>query len=324
MNRATLLSAVPLLTLLLAPADEARAIETGEQCCPIVLVDHTSRLVSAKNPETDQVFHFRADILDIRSLRVGDLVSADFESGRITGIAGANRDYAMLMRDGDDCCVVRDIDETSGMAVAIDPNSGEAYRFKVAADDIGSVTEGATVAIDPSSGGVTVGSFEPIHGAADKIEAHLEPDWQDVCCPAMPNAQLTGATGRLAIATMEDSKAFSIQVYKAATDERSKSWYSNEGLTANLLPGKYDVVVNGMKLEDVYLGRGMDTQIRTGALNIMLESGTSWAVYRKDGETRVAADYGSAKIVLPIGTYFVALAGDMMEVAIIDGRVTDF
>jgi hypothetical protein len=315
------------LLLLLPPIlEEARARESkGDECCPIVLVDRSTRLVAAKDQETDRVFHFRADVLDMRSLRVGDLASADFETGRVTGIAGAKRDYPMLMwDDSDECCVIRDLDETSGAAVAIDPKSGEAFRIRISPADLETVGVGSAVAVDLNSGGVIVQSFEPIHGNAPRIEAQLEPDWAEICCPAAPNPELTGATGRLAVGSLEGAKPFNIQVFKSGTDQRSKSWYSNEGLTANFLPGDYDVVVNGMRLQNVYLGRGMDTRVRCGALNVTLDSGTAWAIYASDGETRVDADYGSMMVVLPVGTYFVELAGDRMEVAINDGRVTDF
>ncbi len=55
-----------------------------------------------------------------------------------------------------------------------------------------------------------------------------------------------------------------------------------------------------------------------------LRFGSRRARVAADGETRVAGDYGSMTIVLPIGSYVMKAAGGSMEVAIVEGHVTEF
>lgn len=75
-----------------------------EECCSVIAIDGENRIVYARQKETGRVLQFSVDEVDIRSVKIGDLISATFkdDTAVVTSIAGADRNYATIIRPGND------------------------------------------------------------------------------------------------------------------------------------------------------------------------------------------------------------------------------
>ncbi len=140
------------------------------------------------------------------------------------------------------------------------------------------------------------------------------------CCNIISNPELLGVTGRVVVDAPEGVSSFRVEVFEAGTRERVRDWYENADV--DLLPGNYDIKLNGVLLTGVEVNRQMDSTIRCGALSVNLSDGSFWAVYDEAQETRFNSAYGSATIALPIGVYAVSIAGGWLRIEIVDGVVT--
>ena len=89
----------------------------------------------------------------------------------------------------------------------------------------------------------------------------------------------------------------------------------------DLLPGDYDITLNGVLVTGVRVSRQMDTTIRCGALSVNLTDDSRWQVFDEAQETRFNEKYGTATIALPIGVYAVRIAGGWLRIEIGDGVV---
>ena len=67
--------------------------ESAAPCCSIVGIDSKTNHVIARNNVTGQLFSFKADALDIRSMRLKDPVIANSNFSQVTAISGAVRKY---------------------------------------------------------------------------------------------------------------------------------------------------------------------------------------------------------------------------------------
>jgi len=251
--------------------------------------------------------------------------------------------------DQDVCCPVIIIDGESNILYARYEDSGRVFQVRVSAEDIAQVRIGDMIGAELVEGGAVVtqvagasrdytsvvplsddwnpnhtfdpspNGWEPIQRASGEFDVP-QPDIDAVCCPIAPNTELQGATGRLLVHAMEGVENFRVDVFKAGTTDRAADWYGNN--TSDLIPGGYDVVVNGVKLENVAIDRRSDTNVRLGALAINLSGNTRWEVYDVSSENRYTDGYGSKTIALPVGEYAVKMAGGVLEVEIKESQVT--
>lgn len=136
------------------------------------------------------------------------------------------------------------------------------------------------------------------------------------------NSELTGRLGRILVAFPEGSGASStrIEIHPEGSKERSASNYG--GITADLLPGKYDVVISNVALPGVEVRSRHDTKIAVGALRVSAGSSTRIQIFR--GQQAVASGYGKAQFGLPAGNYEVEISGRREPVTIAAGQLVDF
>ena len=247
------------------------------------------------------------------------------------------------------CCTIIIIDGQSHVLYARYGDSGRVFQVRVSAEDIAQVRIGDMIGAELVEGGAVVtqvagasrnytsvvplsddwnpnhtfepspDGWEPIQRPSGEFDVS-QPDFAGSCCPLAPNTELQGATGRLLVYAMEGVENFRVDVFKAGTTDRAADWYGNN--TSDLIPGGYDVVVNGVKLENVAIDRRSDTNIRLGALTINLSGNTRWEVYDVSSENRYTHGYGSQTIALPVGKYAVKMAGGFLEVEIKESQVT--
>ncbi len=134
-----------------------------------------------------------------------------------------------------------------------------------------------------------------------------------------PNSSLKGSTGRVYLDLPADVECV-IFIYNAGTNKeitgttRDRQFY--------LAPGKYDVDVSSVKMEEIEVQKGMDTRIKAGILNV--SSPPAWALYDETKKIRITGASKSQKIGLPVGNYQLQMSGSFQPVTIKDGETVNF
>lgn len=139
------------------------------------------------------------------------------------------------------------------------------------------------------------------------------------------NTALKGVMGRIVVAFPKGTKISGTRtdIYEAGKKHTIAGGYGD--YSAELIPGKYDVVVTNVRLGGVEVKSKHDALIPVGVLKVnAADSGTRVEVFAKDGKTNVTGVYGSEHIGLPAGPYKVSVAGQSMPVEIKAGEATDF
>jgi hypothetical protein len=95
-------------------------------------------------------------------------------------------------------------------------------------------------------------------------------------------------------------------------------------MAADLIPGRYLVVVSGRRVEDVEVQAGHNTIIRVGALRVHAGSGARVDVFDPGGKEGLTGFYGAGDVGLPVGQYHVQIAGQRANVAIKENAITEF
>ncbi|MCA1559285.1 MAG: hypothetical protein LC804_03075 [Acidobacteria bacterium] len=136
------------------------------------------------------------------------------------------------------------------------------------------------------------------------------------------NPDLTGRLGRVIVAFPEGTSPSStkIEVRPAGGKDSSASNYG--GITADLLPGAYDVVISGVLVPGAEVRSRHDTKIAVGVLRVSAGSSTKIQVFR--GQQAVASGYGNTQFGLPAGTYELEISGQREPITITAGGIIDF
>ena len=92
----------------------------------------------------------------------------------------------------------------------------------------------------------------------------------------------------------------------------------------DLLPGAYTVSISGKKVAAVNIAARNSSTIATGVLHINAAKGTHTEVLDDDHKTTLVGGYGEQQIGLPVGSYFVKVAGQSEAVEIKKDQVTEF
>jgi hypothetical protein len=92
----------------------------------------------------------------------------------------------------------------------------------------------------------------------------------------------------------------------------------------DLLPGTYDIVIAGNRIVGVPVQPGQETHLLMGLLRVVYKDMSRTEVYDSDKKTLLVKDYGTLRLGLPVGKYWVRLAGRMVEIEIKDGQVVEF
>ena len=136
------------------------------------------------------------------------------------------------------------------------------------------------------------------------------------------NPDLTGRLGRVIVAFPEGTSPSTtkIEVRPAGGKDSSASNYG--GITADLLPGAYDVVISDVLVPGAEVRSRHDTKIAVGVLRVSAGSTTKIQVFRD--QQAVASGYGKAQFGLPAGSYEVEISGRREPITIAAGGIVDF
>lgn len=136
------------------------------------------------------------------------------------------------------------------------------------------------------------------------------------------NPELTGRLGRVVVAFPEGSSPSSTRIVIRPEGGPDTSASNYGGITADLLPGKYDVEISGVVIPGAEVRSRHDTKIAVGVLRVSAGSSTRIQIFR--GGQAVASGYGKGQFGLPAGSYEVEISGKREPITIAAGGITDF
>lgn len=137
-----------------------------------------------------------------------------------------------------------------------------------------------------------------------------------------PSADLTGAKGRLFVDFHDEVPMAHMLVQ--ITSKHGGDPLSDRKRRFDLLPGTYDLVVANKRIAGVPIQSGQETHLLMGLLRVVYTGMDRTDVYDADKKTLLVKDYGTLRLGLPVGKYWVKMAGRMVPVEIKNGQVAAF
>ena len=140
----------------------------------------------------------------------------------------------------------------------------------------------------------------------------------------VPNLELKGRLGRLVVSFPADTRISGTRtgVNRSGDAKEIEAKYGNAQI--ELLPGTYDVTINGRVLTGVTVQSHQDTLIHVGVLRLNGSSSTRFGIFEPGGKDELQAKYGDADIGLPVGEYDVSIKDVRERVKIAAAAVTEF
>jgi len=137
-----------------------------------------------------------------------------------------------------------------------------------------------------------------------------------------PSEDLTGAKGRLVVDFHDEVPMAHMLVNITSKDGGDP--ISDRKRKFDLLPGTYDLVVANKRIAGVPIQSGQETHLLMGLLRVVYTGMDRTDVYDSDKKTLLVKDYGTLRLGLPVGKYWVKMAGRMVQVEIKNGEVAAF
>lgn len=180
---------------------------------------------------------------------------------------------------------------------------------------------------DVIPGGVTQGAAASVTTSAQVPPAKaakttVNPSQESRRWEFKPSEDLKGAKGRL-IVNFHDEVPMAHMLVKIYSKDGGEP-LSDRKRRFDLLSGTYDVVIAGKRVTGVPIQSGQETRLLMGLLRVVYTDMSRTEVYDSDKKTLLVKDYGTLRLGLPVGKYWVKLAGRMVEIEIKDGQVVEF
>ena len=161
-----------------------------------------------------------------------------------------------------------------------------------------------------------------IYPLAGHAETAVDPSQETRRWEIKPGKDLQGAKGRLVV-DFHDEVPMAHMLVKIYSKDGGDP-LSDRKRKFDLLSGTYDVVVAGKRVAGVPIQSGQETRLLMGLLRVVYKGMDRTEVYDEDKKTLLVKDYGTLRLGLPIGQYWVKMAGRMVEIEIKDGQVVAF
>lgn len=158
--------------------------------------------------------------------------------------------------------------------------------------------------------------------APNSAKTSVDPSQETRRWEIKPSDDLKGAKGRLVV-NFHDEVPMAHMLVKIESKDGGEP-VSERKRIFDLLPGNYDVVVAGKRITNLPIQSGKETRLLMGLLRVVYNDMSRTEVYDSDKKTLLVKDNGTLRLGLPIGKYWVKLAGRMVEVEIKDGQVVEF
>lgn len=180
---------------------------------------------------------------------------------------------------------------------------------------------------DVIPGGVTQGAAASVTTSAQAPPAKaarttVTPFQESRLWEFKPSEDLKGAKGRLVV-DFHDEVPMAHMLVKIYSKDGGEP-LSDRKRRFDLLSGAYDVVIAGKRVTGVPIQSGQETRLLMGLLRVVYTDMSRTEVYDSDKKTLLVKDYGTLRLGLPVGKYWVKLAGRMVEIEIKDGQVVEF
>lgn len=137
-----------------------------------------------------------------------------------------------------------------------------------------------------------------------------------------PGEDLTGAKGRLVV-DFHDEVPMAHMLVKITSNDGGDP-LAERKRKFDLLPGTYDVAVANKRITGVPIQSGQETHLLMGLLRVVYRGMDRTDVYDSDKKTLLVKDYGTLHLGLPVGKYWVKMAGRLVPVEIRSGKVAAF
>jgi hypothetical protein len=252
-------------------------------------------------------------------------ISAD-ELGRV---------FQPLVEQGTDFGNIQRLDPTFDEPAAIDqdgllvasgfyPSEPNQARFEVSYiyEDPNWKLFGIHIAPETSGGSAGGPGAEPASTAQVEEPAASQAGDAGDAYTVVENPELTGRLGRIVVAFPEGTDPSSTRIVIRPSGGGDDSAANYGGITADLLPGTYDVVISDVVIPAVEVRSRHDTEIAVGVLRVAAGSSTRVQVIR--GGEVVASGYGNMQVGLPAGVYEVEISGQREEITIVRGETVEF
>lgn len=155
-----------------------------------------------------------------------------------------------------------------------------------------------------------------------KTISHPEENSNIVRWEIRPGEDLTGAKGRLVV-DFHDEVPMAHMLVKIISNDGGDP-LADRKRKFDLLPGTYDVVVANKRITGVPIQSGQETHLLMGLLRVVYTGMDRTDVHDSDKKTLLVKDYGTLRLGLPVGKYWVKMAGRMVQVEIKNGQVAAF
>src|SRR6185369_540997 len=137
-----------------------------------------------------------------------------------------------------------------------------------------------------------------------------------------PSEDLTGAKGRLVVDFHDEVPMAHMLVQITSKDGGDP--ISDRKRIIDLLPGTYDLVVANKRITGVPIQSGQETHLLMGLLRVVYTGMDRTDVHDSDKKTLLVKDYGTLRLGLPVGKYWVKMAGRWVQVEIKNRQVAAF
>jgi hypothetical protein len=323
-----LITACCLLSAIII-SQNTSAQKLGEPCCGILSIGTVDGIVLVRNNTTGRTFMFKSDSLDINNLHVGDAINADMLSNKITTIKGIEKGYPINEPNpGQPCCGVTNIQPDPAQpccGIVSIRNNGHTYSFSVPKNISSTLKVGQPVSLVMQNsyalfrtninGTMSAYSYPVQNSPGENTGMGNNNGAWDI----QLDAKIKGIGGEI---TMQLPKGLAyhthMQFYDAGdTKKQLASWFGNN--KARLLPGLYDIVVDGKyTIKNVPVELGKQTRLKMGVLKV-----SNYGSFEIENSSHQKFIYAPPfSIVLPEGTYYI-IGKKKTPIVIKDSELTE-
>src|SRR5688572_1518018 len=263
-----------------------------EPCCNILSLNSADNTALIRNESTGRLYKFKADNMDMRSLKKGDAVS--ITTNKISAINGSTRTYGTFQPDYQEpCCGVVNIqvdgiepccnvvtikNAATNKTFQLSVPKAVAATFKVG--QAVSIDAGNNLAVLQSSYGGNNGEMNAYGYPVESGEGETNEGASSAKWVITPVTNMKGVLGRLDINFPADVER-NILIYQP-TDNKFITSVSRNDKTYTIAPGEYNFVLSSVPVENVPIQKGHETRLKAGFLIIVSEG--NWHLYDETKE----------------------------------------
>ncbi len=291
-------------------------------CCNVIVRNDQKNIVVARDITTGRLYQFKADALDMKSIKLNDAVN--ISSGKVTAISGANRTYATVRPDPvAPCCNVVSIQANGispccNMVNIMNNTTNNKFAISVPKQIAATLKTGQAVSMDASSGMAVVQSS---YGGGGQMNAYGYPatSGNDAEKWVITKTNSKAGTGKLFV-ELPAGTEFDVTLYAAGSTKVLSNTMLQQSFS--LLPGSYDLEINHIKITAVPVEKGNSTRLKTGLL--LISNPTTWTLYDEAKQKVLLNSTSAQRRGLPIGKYKLNIMKQDVDIEIKDGETVEF